>query len=323
VVSDGVDVVVGGVMEHIEEAGIHSGDSACALPPYSLSAALVAEIERQSQALARELHVKGLMNVQFAIQSGDVYVLEVNPRASRTVPFVGKATGVPLAKVAALAMAGVTLAEQGIGSSLRPDHISVKEAVFPFARFRGVDTVLGPEMRSTGEVMGIAADFGGAFFKAQAAAGNTLPRSAQGRRAFFSVKDSDKAAGVAIAQRLVALGFELLSTRGTAAYLEERGVPTTLVLKAFEGRPSIVDRIVDGDVHLVVNTTAGKREIADSYSIRRETLMKGLPYFTTLTGARAAVLAIEAARVGRADARSLQEYHRAADDEGSRARTAS
>jgi carbamoyl-phosphate synthase large subunit len=252
-----------------------------------------------------------------------VYVLEVNPRASRTVPFVGKATGVPLAKVAALAMAGKTLAEQGISASLRPDHVSVKEAVFPFARFRGVDTVLGPEMRSTGEVMGIAADFGGAFFKAQAAAGNTLPRSAQGRRAFFSVKDGDKAAGVAIAQRLVALGFELLTTRGTSAYLEERGIPTTLVLKAFEGRPSIVDRIVDGDVHLVVNTTAGKREIADSYSIRRETLMKGLPYFTTLTGARAAVLAIEAAQVGKADARSLQEYHRVADASGSRARTAS
>jgi len=323
VVSDGKDVVVGGVMEHIEEAGIHSGDSACALPPYSLGAALTAEIERQSIALARELDVTGLMNVQFAIQKGDVYVLEVNPRASRTVPFVGKATGVPLAKVAALAMVGKTLAEQGIRSSLRPDHVSVKEAVFPFARFRGVDTVLGPEMRSTGEVMGIAADFGGAFFKAQAAAGNTLPRSGAARRAFVSVKDEDKAAALAIAQRLVGLGFEVLSTRGTAAFFHERGVTTTPVLKAFEGRPSIVDRIVDGDVHLVVNTTAGKREIADSYSIRRETLMKGLPYFTTLTGARAAVAAIEAARVGKADARSLQEYHRAAGAEGVRSETAS
>jgi carbamoyl-phosphate synthase large subunit len=192
----------------------------------------------------------------------------------------------------------------------------VKEAVFPFARFPGVDTVLGPEMRSTGEVMGIATDFGGAFFKAQAAAGNTLPRSGEGRRAFVSVKDADKPAALAVAKRLVALGFEVLSTRGTAAFLQEGGVATTLVLKAFEGRPSIVDRIVDGDVHLVVNTTAGKREIGDSYSIRRETLMKGLPYFTTVTGARAALAAIEAARVGKADARSLQEYHRAAGADG-------
>jgi carbamoyl-phosphate synthase large subunit len=252
--------------------------------------------------------------VQFAIQNGEVYVLEVNPRASRTVPFVGKATGVPLAKVAALAMVGKTLAEQQMRAAPHPEHISVKEAVFPFARFRGVDTVLGPEMRSTGEVMGIAGTFGGAFFKAQAAAGNTLPRTGESRRAFVSVKDADKPGVLAVAQRLAALGFELLSTRGTAAYLAERGVATTLVLKVHEGRPSIVDRIVDGDVHLVVNTTSGKREIADSYSIRRETLMKGLPYFTTLTAARAAVAAIEAARGGKADARSLQEYHRTAGE---------
>jgi len=308
VVSDGKDVVVGGVMEHIEEAGIHSGDSACALPPYSLDPKLIAEIERQSIALARELNVVGLMNVQFAIQAGDVYVLEVNPRASRTVPFVGKATGVPLAKVAALAMAGKTLREQGLTATPRPRHVSVKEAVFPFAKFRGVDTVLGPEMRSTGEVMGIAADFGSAFFKAQNAAGNTLPRSGEKLRAFVSVKDADKAGVADVARRLAALGFEVLSTRGTAAFLAERGVATTLVQKASEGRPSIVDRIIDGDVHLVVNTTAGKKEIADSYSIRRETLMKQVPYFTTLTAARAAVGAIEAARAGRAEARSLQEY---------------
>jgi carbamoyl-phosphate synthase large subunit len=308
VVTDGVDVVVGGVMEHIEEAGIHSGDSACALPPYSLGPELVAEIERQAVALARELGVVGLMNVQFAIQGGQVYVLEVNPRASRTVPFVGKATGVPLAKVAALAMAGRSLREQGVTASPRPRHISVKEAVFPFARFRGVDTVLGPEMRSTGEVMGIATDFGSAFWKAQNAAGNTLPRTGEGLRAFFSVKDPDKAQAVELARRLVALGFELLATRGTAAYLAERGVAATTVLKVKEGRPSIVDRIIDGDVHLVVNTTAGKREIADSYSIRRETLMKQLPYVTTLTAARAAIGAIEAARAGKAEAVSLQEY---------------
>jgi carbamoyl-phosphate synthase large subunit len=310
VVSDGTQVVVGGVMEHIEEAGIHSGDSACALPPFSLSPVLVAEIERQSIALARELDVKGLMNVQFAIQGGDVYVLEVNPRASRTVPFVGKATGVPLAKVAALAMVGKTLREQGVREMLRPRHVSVKEAVFPFARFRGVDTMLGPEMRSTGEVMGIAADFYSAFWKAQAAAGNTLPRTGEALRAFVSVKDADKPGAAEICKRLVDLGFEVIATRGTAAFLAERGLPATPVLKVQEGRPSVVDRIKDGDVHLVFNTTAGKREIADSYSIRRETLMKGVPYFTTLTGARAAVGAIEAAKAGRPEARSLQEYHR-------------
>ena len=309
VVSDGAAVVVGGIMEHIEEAGIHSGDSACALPPYSLSPELVAEIERQSVALARELRVKGLMNVQFAVQGSDVYVLEVNPRASRTVPFVGKATGVPFAKVAALAMVGKSLAEQGLAGRPQPRHVSVKEAVFPFARFRGVDTVLGPEMKSTGEVMGIAADFYSAFWKAQAAAGNTLPRDGEKLRAFVSVKDGDKSGVVEVCRRLVSLGFEVLATRGTAAFLAARGLVATPVLKVQEGRPSIVDRIKDGDVHLVFNTTAGKREIADSYSIRRETLMKGVPYFTTLTGARAAVGAIEAARAGRPEARSLQEYH--------------
>jgi len=310
VVADGSDVIVGGVMEHIEEAGIHSGDSACALPPYSLSPVLVAEMERQSVALARELSVNGLMNVQFAIQGGEVYVLEVNPRASRTVPFVGKATGVPLAKVAALAMVGKGLREQGYFETSRPAHISVKEAVFPFARFPGVDTVLGPEMRSTGEVMGIAAEFYSAFWKAQSAAGNTLPRSGKGLRAFVSVKDADKPGIAEIAERLIALGFEVLATRGTCAFLAARGLPATQVLKVTEGRPSIVDRIKDGDVHLVLNTTAGKREIADSYSIRRGTLMKGVPYFTTVTGARAAVGAIEAAREGRIEPRSLQEYHR-------------
>src|SRR5512138_715352 len=311
VVSDGEAVVVGGVMEHIEEAGIHSGDSACALPPFSLSPVLVAEIERQSVALARELSVVGLMNVQFAIQGGDVYVLEVNPRASRTVPFVGKATGVPLAKVAALAMVGTKLRAQGIAATPRPAHVSVKEAVFPFARFPGVDTLLGPEMRSTGEVMGIDHEFFRAYFKAQEAGGNTLPASGAGKRAFVSVKDSDKPAVVDICRRLVALGFELLATSGTHALLTSHAVPSTLVRKVAEGRPSIVDRIKDGDVHFVVNTTAGKREIADSYSIRRETLMKQLPYFTTMTGAHAAIGAMEAAQAGVPTVVPLQEYHRA------------
>jgi carbamoyl-phosphate synthase large subunit len=309
VVSDGKDVVVGGVMEHIEEAGIHSGDSACALPPFSLAPEAIAEIEKQSIALAKELGVIGLMNVQFAIQGTDIYVLEVNPRASRTVPFVGKATGLPLAKAGALCMVGKSLAEAGALGTPRPKHTSVKEAVFPFARFRGVDTILGPEMKSTGEVMGIADDFYRAFFKAQAAGGNTLPSGGADRRAFVSVKDSDKDAVVDLARRLVGLGFEVLATAGTSRFLGERGIATTLVQKVHEGRPSIVDRIIDGDVHFVVNTTAGKQEIADSFAIRRETLMKGLPYVTTLTGARAAVGAMEAARGGKPTVRSIQEYH--------------
>jgi carbamoyl-phosphate synthase large subunit len=309
VVSDGRGVVIGGVMEHIEEAGIHSGDSACSLPPHSLAPEVVAEIERQSAAMARELGVVGLMNVQFAIQGKDIYVLEVNPRASRTVPFVGKATGLPLAKAGALCMVGKSLAEAGAMVARRPGHVSVKEAVFPFARFRGVDTVLGPEMKSTGEVMGVARDFASAFWKAQAAAGNTLPEGGEGKRAFVSVKDSDKEGVVDIARRLVGLGFEVLATSGTSAFLGRHGIASTSVRKVKEGRPSCVDRIIDGDVHFVVNTTAGKQEIADSYSIRRETLMKRLPYFTTLTGARAAVAAMEAARGGVPDVRSIQEYH--------------
>jgi carbamoyl-phosphate synthase large subunit len=311
VVSDGREVVVGGVMEHIEEAGIHSGDSACALPPYSLSKETIAEIERQSIAMARELNVVGLMNVQFAIQGQDIYVLEVNPRASRTVPFVGKATGLPLAKAGAYCMVGKTLAEAGVTGSRKPSHIAVKEAVFPFSRFPGVDTMLGPEMRSTGEVMGIDLDFYRAFHKAQSAAGNRLPETGAGKRAFVSVKDGDKPALVGIARRLVALGFELLATSGTHALLKSHAIPSTLVQKVAEGRPSIVDRIKDGDVHFVVNTTAGKREIADSYSIRRETLMKQLPYFTTMTGAQAAVGAMEAVRKGPVTVRPIQEYHRA------------
>jgi carbamoyl-phosphate synthase large subunit len=310
VVSDGKDVVVGGVMEHIEEAGIHSGDSACALPPYSLSADVIAEIERQSRALARELGVVGLMNVQFAIQGKDIYVLEVNPRASRTVPFVGKATGLPLAKAGALCMVGRSLAEAGAAPRERPPHVSVKEAVFPFARFRGVDTMLGPEMRSTGEVMGVDQDFYTAFYKAQSAAGNALPVPGPGKRCFLSVRDADKPGIVDVARRLAALGFELLATAGTHAFLAEKGIASTPVRKVVEGRPSIVDRIIDGDVHFVVNTTAGKQEIADSYSIRRETLMKGLPYFTTLTGARAAVGAMEASLRGALRVCSIQEYHR-------------
>jgi carbamoyl-phosphate synthase large subunit len=272
---------------------------------------VVQEIERQSIALAKELGVVGLMNVQFAIQGKEIYVLEVNPRASRTVPFVGKATGLPLAKAGALCMVGKSLDDAGARGTPRPKHTSVKEAVFPFARFPGVDSMLGPEMRSTGEVMGVDPDFHQAFFKAQAAAGNTLPTGGEGKRAFVSVRDQDKPGAAEVARRLVALGFEVLATAGTSAYLTAQGIPSTPVKKVVEGRPSIVDRIKDGDVHLVVNTTAAKQAVSDSFSIRRETLMKGLPYFTTLTGAQAAVGAMEAASRGAVGVRSIQEYHQA------------
>jgi carbamoyl-phosphate synthase large subunit len=307
--SDGRDVYVAGVMEHIEEAGIHSGDSACSLPPFGLSPEVVARIEAQTVALARELGVVGLMNVQFALQKDVVYVLEVNPRASRTVPFVSKATGVPVAEVAALCMIGRKLADVlpgGLKRSWRTGHISVKEAVFPFARFKGVDTLLGPEMRSTGESMGIDRDFGRAFAKAQIAAGNAIPLKG---RAFLSVRDEDKPAIVELGRRLRAMGFELSATAGTAAALAGAGVAAETLRKVAEGRPHVIDRILDGAIDLVFNTTVGKQSILDSASIRRETLMHGVPYFTTLAAARAAVGAIDAMRQGPLEVRSLQEYH--------------
>ncbi len=306
-VGDGERYVVCGVMEHIEEAGIHSGDSACALPPFSLQPKIVEEISRQAVALARHLHVVGLMNVQFAVREGRIYILEANPRASRTVPFVGKATGIPWARVAALCTVGKTLAEQGITKTVVPKHLSVKEAVFPFHRFSRADTILGPEMRSTGEVMGLDDSFARAFAKAQIAAGNTLPLSG---KVFISVRDEDKEGTVDLARRMVACGFEVIATQGTARYLREKGVPATPVLKVAEGRPHIVDKIIDGEIALVFNTTAGKQAIADSYSIRRETLMHGIPYFTALTSCRAAVAAIEALRQGPLSVKALQEYQK-------------
>jgi len=305
-VGDGKDYVVAGVMEHIEEAGIHSGDSACALPPFSLSREIIAEISRQAIALARHLKVIGLMNVQFAVQKGRIYVLEANPRASRTVPFVGKATGVPWAKIAALCAVGKSLAEQGIKGTVVPKHLSVKEAVFPFHRFSRADTILGPEMRSTGEVMGLDDSFPRAFAKAQIAAGNSLPL--QGR-VFISVRDEDKPGIADLGARMVKCGFEIVATSGTADYLRSKGVPATTVLKVAEGRPHIVDKIIDGEVDLVFNTTSGKKAIEDSYSIRRQTLMHGIPYFTALTSIRAAVAAIEALREGPLTVKPLQEYH--------------
>ena len=299
-------VVVGGVMEHIEEAGIHSGDSACALPPYSLPADLVDEVKRQARVLATELGVVGLMNTQFAIHSGDVYVLEVNPRASRTVPFVSKAIGKPLAKIAAKVMTGRTLAELGM-TEIEPRHVSVKEVVFPFVKFEGVDTLLGPEMRSTGEVMGIDTSFARAFMKSWMASGGRVPT--QGT-AFLSVRDADKPALVEIARRLVHLGFELAATHGTAAYLRSAGLTVRGMNKVLEGRPDCVDAMDNREIQLVINTTEGTQAIQDSVSLRRAALMNGIAYQTTLRGARAALEAIAVAKRGELRVTSLQKYAR-------------
>ncbi|HEY4471246.1 MAG TPA: carbamoyl-phosphate synthase large subunit [Stellaceae bacterium] len=308
-VADGDEVYVAGIMEHIEEAGIHSGDSACSLPPYSLDPETIAEIERQTVALARALRVVGLMNVQFAVQNGDVYVLEVNPRASRTVPFVAKATGVPIAKIAARVMTGEKLArllpDETRRRARHQGHVAVKEAVFPFARFPGVDLILGPEMKSTGEVMGIDADFGRAFAKSQLGSGTELPL--QGC-VFVSVRDQDKEALVEPCRQLAAWGFDLVATRGTAKKLEEEGVPVALINKVQEGRPDIVDRMRSGGVHLVFNTTEGAQAIADSFSLRRTALTHSIPYYTTVAGARAAVQAIGALRQGCLEVAPLQTY---------------
>ncbi|HEY8042418.1 MAG TPA: carbamoyl-phosphate synthase large subunit, partial [Polyangiaceae bacterium] len=311
-VSDGRRCVIGGVMQHIEEAGVHSGDSSSVLPPHSLSPEIVLSIEEQSRMLALELGVVGLMNVQFAVKGGEVYILEVNPRASRTVPFVSKATGRPLAKIAAMLMVGKTLDELGIEDAPVPRHTSVKESVFPFAKFPGADTILGPEMRSTGEVMGIAETFARAFGKAMLASGIelTLPdASAQRRRAFISVKDEDKPAAIHIGRRLRALGFDVLATVGTAAALTRARVPVDIVQKVNQGSPHVVDAIRSGTIAIVVNTTMGAKEVRDSYSLRRQTLLANIPYFTTIAAALAACDALEAAQgEPQARVRSLQEW---------------
>jgi carbamoyl-phosphate synthase large subunit len=311
VVADGQDAVIGGVMEHIEEAGIHSGDSACCLPPFSLPPATVAIIKDQARALARELDVRGLMNVQFAVprDGRGVFILEVNPRASRTVPFVSKVIGVPLAKVAAKIAAGRTLREMGI-HEISPKHMAVKEAVFPFVKFGGVDVLLGPEMRSTGEVMGIDSSFEAAFAKSQIAAGTRLPIPGGDKpvTALLSIKDADKTAAVDLARHLDKLGFRILATNATHARLSQAGLPCTRVNKVREGRPHCVDRMMDGDVHLVVNTTEGADSIRDSFSLRRTALMRGLAYFTTMSAARAAAVAIQRLQAGDMSVRSLQEF---------------
>ncbi|HYJ19598.1 MAG TPA: carbamoyl-phosphate synthase large subunit, partial [Burkholderiales bacterium] len=285
-ISDGEEVLIGGIMEHIEQAGVHSGDSACSLPPFSLSKKLQDELRRQTVAMAKALQVVGLMNVQFAIQNDVVFVLEVNPRASRTVPYVSKATGLPLAKISARCMVGQTLKQQGIKGEVIPPYYSVKEAVFPFIKFPGVDTILGPEMKSTGEVMGVGESFAEAFIKSQLAAGVKLP---SGGKAFLSVRNADKPKVVEIARTLAKLGFTLFATRGTASALAEGGLQVTPVNKVAEGRPHIVDMIKNGEISLIVNTVDEKRStIQDSYSIRRSALQWRVTYFTTIAGARAA-----------------------------------
>lgn len=306
---DGQEVFIGGVMEHIEQAGVHSGDSACCLPPYSLSPELTEEIKRQTALMARALNVKGLMNVQFAIQNDDVYVLEVNPRASRTVPFVSKATGLQLAKIAARAMVGQTLASQGITKEVVPHYFSVKEAVFPFVKFPGVDTILGPEMKSTGEVMGVGETFGEAFVKSQMAASVNLPESGT---VFISVKNADKPKAVLVARGLHALGFKVVATRGTAAAIQEAGIPVILVNKVAEGRPHIVDMLKNGEVSLVINTVEERRNaITDSRAIRTQALAARVTYYTTIAGALAAVEGMQYLREGLGiKVYSLQDLHR-------------
>jgi len=304
-VADGTDVLIGGIMEHIEQAGVHSGDSACSLPPYTLSQAIQDRLREQTRQMAKALNVIGLMNVQFAIKGDEVYVLEVNPRASRTVPFVSKATGLQLAKIAARCMVGKSLKAQGVTREVVPSYYSVKEAVFPFIKFPGVDPILGPEMKSTGEVMGIGRSFGEAYAKSQFGASMELPRSG---KAFLSVRDADKEALIEIGRSLIAHGFTIVATRGTAAALQAAGVPCEVVNKVLEGRPHIVDAIKNDEIDLIVNTTEGKQAIADSFSIRREALHRKVSYTTTIAGARATCLALS--YLDEQEVNRLQDLHK-------------
>ncbi len=305
-ISDGTDTIIGGIMEHIEEAGIHSGDSACVLPPISIKAETLEKIKDHTRAIARELKVIGLMNIQYAIKDNDVYVLEVNPRASRTIPFVSKATGVPLAKLATRVIMGNLLRDLGVTDEIDPPYISCKEAVFPFARFSGVDTVLGPEMRSTGEVMGVDRSFGLAFAKSQIAAGQRLPLSGT---VFISVRDEDKIKIPETAKILYDLGFKIVATRGTSTFLSSYGILNEAVKKVREGRPHTVDMIKNGNIDLVINTTGNKKAVSESYSIRRTALMFNIPYTTTTAGALATARAIKSLKEGSLEVKTIQEYH--------------
>lgn len=313
-VSDGVDVVIGGIMEHIEQAGVHSGDSACSLPPFSLSDALQDELRRQTVAMAKGLNVVGLMNVQFAIKRESdedvVYVLEVNPRASRTVPYVSKAIAAPLAKIAARCMAGQSLKSQGFTKEITPNYFSVKEAVFPFIKFPGVDVILGPEMKSTGEVMGVGKTFAEAFVKSQMGAGIKLPKTGvDAGRAFISVRNQDKSKAEEIARVLIALGFSIVATKGTAAHLQKVGIKVEPVNKVAEGRPHIVDMVKNRDITLIINTVEeDKRSIRDSWSIRNAALQGRITYYTTIAGARAACMGMQ--HISELQVYPLQDLHR-------------
>jgi carbamoyl-phosphate synthase large subunit len=303
-VADGESCIIAGIMEHIEEAGVHSGDSACSLPPYSLSASLMATLKEQTEKLALALQVVGLMNVQFAIKDGEVYVLEVNPRASRTVPFVAKTVGLPIAGIAAEVMAGKKLRDFRLQEPVFR-HIAVKEAVFPFARFPEVDPILGPEMRSTGEVMGIDQDYAVAFAKSQIACGMKVP---DGGVVFVSVKDADKDRIIPSIRELTGMGFRILATRGTKRHIEANGIPCERINKVLEGRPNIVDAMKNGEVALVFNTTEGAKALADSSEIRRTALLYHIPYYTTISGALAVTKAISAMRAGILEVAPLQKY---------------
>ena len=312
-VSDGHRTIIGGIMEHIEEAGVHSGDSACILPAQTISDEILKQIKEATRALAAELQVVGLMNIQYAVKNNTLYILEVNPRASRTVPFVSKATGVPLAKVATRVMLGETLDDLGLHEGPTPEHISVKEAVFPFNRFPGVDTILGPEMKSTGEVMGIDPDYGLAYAKSQFAAGQILPEEGT---VFISVRDRDKPAAVDVSKRFAALGFKLIATKGTMEFLRDKGLEVELVHKVSEGqRPHPIDLVKNGSIDLIINTSLGERTVQDSMSLRRSALLYKVPYVTTMAGALATVNACEALKNGQLTVKTLQEYHHIGDSE--------
>ncbi|MFW6415009.1 MAG: carbamoyl-phosphate synthase large subunit, partial [Thermodesulfobacteriota bacterium] len=305
-VADGEDAYVGGVMEHIEEAGVHSGDSACVLPPHTIGQEILDELSRQTKALAKELNVKGLMNIQFAVKNGEIYILEVNPRASRTVPFVSKATGVPLAKIATRVMMGQSLKELDPWSMRKSGYYSVKEAVLPFNRFPGVDILLGPEMRSTGEVMGIDRNFGLAYMKSQLAGGPSLPQEGT---VFVSVNDMEKPSIVEPVRIFQQLGMHLVATKGTADFLAQKGIETERVYKVYESRPNIIDKIKNKEIDLVINTSSGKLTIQDSSSLRQATILYGIPYTTTVAGAKAMALALKEMKSRELEVCSLQEYY--------------
>lgn len=306
-IADGEASVIGGIMEHIEEAGIHSGDSAMALPTFSLSHDILNKIREATCKMAKELNVVGLMNVQYAVKDGKVFVLEVNPRASRTIPFVSKAIGVPLAKLATKVMLGKKLKELRFTKEIIPKHVSVKESVFPFNRFPGVDVILGPEMKSTGEVMGIGTDFAKAFIKSQLAAGQRLPKKGS---VFISVRDKDKKMVIPIAKKLKGLGFRIYATSGTASTLGKNGIKVTLLPRVAEGRPNVIDLMKDCKIQLVINTPSGRIPRQDEVKIRSQVVSYNIPYTTTISGAQATVKGIEALVKKELTVKSLQEYHK-------------